>query len=105
LSLFACQTDGDVRLVVEAVRAAGKTGRLAAAALTEDDLEALGLELVQVLGATPDPRANELHVEARLSQPTAEVARRLGQEPWEFFNQQLGGAIHARARVIYEDRS
>ena len=41
LSMFACETDDDVRTVVEAVRAAGKTGKLAAAALTRQDIEAL----------------------------------------------------------------
>ena len=102
LSLFACATDEQVRLVVDAVRAAGKSGRLAAAALTEQDIGALGLVLVYTPGATPDARANVLHVEARLSQPSAELARRLGQEPWEFFNQQVAGALRARARVVYE---
>ena len=70
--------------------------------MTPQDLDALGLELVATPGATPDERANKLHVEARLSQPTAELARRLGQEPWEFFNQQIAGAIHARASIIYQ---
>jgi hypothetical protein len=102
LSLFACDTQDEVRMVVEAVRAAGKSGKLAAAALAVQDLEALGLEVVQVPGGTPDPRANLLHVEARLAPPTAELARRLGQQSWEFFNQQIAGALRDRARVIYE---
>ena len=102
LSMFACETEQEVRRVVEAVRAAGKKGELAAAALTEHDLEALGLERVPLPGGTPDERVNELHVEVRLSVSTAETARRLSQEPWEFFNQQMSGAIHARARIIFE---
>jgi hypothetical protein len=102
LSLFACQSEEEVRLVVEAVRSAGKTGTLAAAALLVRDLEALGLKLVPSPGATPDARANRLHVEAHLAAASAELARRLGQEPWEFFNQQLAGELRARARVVYE---
>lgn len=102
LSLFACQNENDIRRVVDAVRAAGKSGQLAAAALNADDLNALGLEVIRTSGATPDERANELHVEARLSPSSAELARRLGQTPWEFFNQQIAGAMHARARVVYE---
>ena len=102
LSLFGCESDEQVRIVVEAVRAAGKSGPLAAAALAEDDLLSLGLQLVQTPGGTPDPRANDLHVEARLGGQAADLARRLGQEPWEYFNQQVAAAIHARAKVIYE---
>src|SRR5687767_4512864 len=102
LSMFACASDEEVRLVVEAVRAAGKSGALGAAALTEDDIVALGLELVPTPGGTPDPRVNDMHVEARLSLQLAETARRLGQEPWELFNQQIAAALRARARVVYE---
>ena len=104
LSLFACETDEEVRMVVEAVRAAGKTGWLAAAALAVQELEALGLELVSTRGETPDERANELHLEARLGGANAELARRLGQEPWEFFNQQLATELCLRARIVYQDQ-
>ena len=100
--MFVCRTDEEVRMVVEAVRAAGKSGQLAAAAITPNEVNELGLVLVPTAGATPDERANKLHVEARLSQTTAELARRMGQQPWEFFNQQLAGAIYARARIIFE---
>lgn len=100
LSLFVCRTDGEVQMVIDAVRAAGKTGELAAAALTGQDVDALGLELVPTPGATPDDRVNHLHVEARLSVATAALARRLGQEPWEFFNQQIAGEIVARAVLV-----
>jgi hypothetical protein len=102
LSMFVCETEEDVQLAVSAVRAAGKIGHLAAAALTQQDISALGLELIPVPGATPDERVNKLHVEARLSRSAQETARRLGQQPWDFVNQQLAGALHARARLIYE---
>jgi hypothetical protein len=103
LSMFICADDEQVRLVVGAVRSAGKIGPLAAASLTERDLDGLGLVLVRTAGGTPDDRANALHVEARLSDQAVELARRLGLQPWEYFNQQLAGALHARARVIFEE--
>lgn len=104
LSLFLCAGEEQLWLVIDAVRSAGKSGPLAAAELTEQDLAALGLVLVPTPGGTPDPRANDLHVEARLSQQATELARRLGLEPWEYFNQQLAGVLHARARIVYEER-
>src|SRR5207249_3667228 len=53
--------------VVAAVRAAGKQGDLAAAAISAEAIRALGLVLVSSPGGTAEPEVNRLHAEARLS--------------------------------------
>lgn len=103
LSLFACETIEDAERIVAAVRSAGKRGPLAAAAIMVEELVALGLELVATPGGTPDPLVNQWHVEARLDTQSLDQARRLGQAPAEFYNQQLAGAVGHRARIVYEE--
>ena len=103
LSLFACETAEQAERVVTAVRSAGKQGPLAAAAITADELLALGLELVPTSGGTSDPLVNQWHVEARLGPNLLDQARRLGQTTVEFYNQQLAGAVCHRARILFQE--
>jgi hypothetical protein len=103
LSLFACNNVAEARMIVNAVREAGKSGTLGAAEIEVRSIQSLGLELVATPGRTPDQQVNDWHVEARLSRESADQARRLGQDAREFFNQQLAAALCDRARIIYED--
>jgi hypothetical protein len=52
--------------VVQAVRAAGKQGNLAAAAISAEEIQALGLVLIKTRGGTPGTEVNDIHFEARL---------------------------------------
>src|SRR5436309_868275 len=66
LSLFALVDDPGPNAVIEAVRAAGKQGDLAAAVFEIADLRRLGLVIVRTNGGTLDPAVNAIHMEARL---------------------------------------
>src|SRR5437867_4398118 len=66
LSLFAHTKEPNAEEVVEAVRAAGKQGILAAAVISAKEIANLGLHLVPTPGGTPHARVNAIHYEARV---------------------------------------
>lgn len=65
LSLFRHTDSPDAAAVAAAVRAAGKSGELAAAVVPVAVLIGLDLRLVPTPGGTPDEAVNAVHVEAR----------------------------------------
>jgi hypothetical protein len=66
LSLFLITEEVTTETIINAVKDAGKKGELAAAILTEGELQKAGLRMIRTPGGTPDPRVNQLHFEARI---------------------------------------
>jgi hypothetical protein len=66
LSVFALRDEPAPAAIIEAVRAAGKRGELAAVVLPGSALNELGLVVVPTPGGTPVAEVNAIHFEVRL---------------------------------------
>lgn len=99
LSLFALVDEPGPSSVVEAVRAAGKQGELAIAAIPGHEMAALGLILVQTTGGTADPAVNAIHYEARLPWLRRTLIGLRGARLHEYFNDKLSRRIWEIARL------
>jgi hypothetical protein len=87
--------------MVMAVKAAGKGGKLAAAVLRTEDINALGLRLIKTPGGTPDPWVNTFHFETRL-EFLREVSFSFRAEARrQFFNSIHSPQLLALARIEY----
>src|SRR5437667_438487 len=64
LSVFACVERPSPVEVIEAVRAVGKRGELAAAVIAAQEIQSLGLILVRTRGGTAQAEVNAIHYEA-----------------------------------------
>ena len=100
LSLFAHRAEPNAEEVISAVRAAGKQGFLAAAAISAQQIAALGLRVLQTKGGTPDARVNAIHYEARLSFLRKLFLRLRGIRHHEYYNEHLSPKLCAVARVL-----
>jgi hypothetical protein len=100
LSLFALTVQPGAAEVIEAVRAAGKQGELAAASIPAERLRALGLRLVQTPGGTPVAEVNAIHYEARLPLLKRLLLRLLGSRLQEYFNEQISPQLCAVTRLL-----
>lgn len=100
LSLFAKATQPSFEEVIEAVRAAGKLGVLAAAVIPAKKIASLGLILVRTPGGTLHPGVNAIHYEARLPFLKRLLLRLRGIRIHEYFNEYLSQKLHASARVL-----
>ena len=65
LSMFARAATPSPADIIAAVRAAGKQGELAAAAISAQLLRELGLTVVATPGGTPVPEVNRVHAETK----------------------------------------
>ncbi|HYT87700.1 MAG TPA: hypothetical protein VEL76_03175 [Gemmataceae bacterium] len=100
LSLFASVAKPDQAAIIEAVRAAGKQGELAAALLPASALRALGLVLTPTEGGTSSPEVNAIHYEARLG-----FFRRLwlclrGVSIHNYFNEHFSAKLAELAQLL-----
>lgn len=100
LSLFLAADHIDPNTLVAAVRPAGKQGDLAVAEIPLDVIHQLGLVLVRTPGGTPDPEANALHVEARLSWWRRLVLQFRRETIHDWFNEHITPELAATARLI-----
>ena len=100
LSLFAWTDSPDPNAIKEAVQAMGKQGDLGVAALRVQDLEKLGLVLVQTPGGTGSSMVNSLHFEARLTWLRRILLGFRGISVVEYFNTHLSQRLCAAARLL-----
>jgi hypothetical protein len=100
LSVFArVERPGPVE-VIKAVRAMGKRGELAAAVITAQEIQALGLILVRTRGGTAQVEINAIHYEARLPWLRQLFLRLRGIRPHDYFNEHLSHKLCMLARVL-----
>jgi hypothetical protein len=102
LSLFAQLQHPDTTAVIEAVRAAGKQGDLAAAVLEARELQALGLVIIHAPGGTPVAEVNAIHFEARLPRLRGLFLWLRGKRLHEFFNERFSERVCGIARLLGE---
>jgi hypothetical protein len=97
--LFAKVDQPSAAEVIDAVRAAGKQGDLAAAIIEVQEIRALGLNLVQTPGGTPVSKVNAIHWEARLPFLRQLLLWLRGRRPVEFFNDYFSRELYEIARL------
>src|SRR5205814_3671611 len=97
---FAHTKEPNAEEVVEAVRAAGKQGVLAAAVISAKEIANLGLHLVPTPGGTPHARVNAIHYEARVPFLRTLILRLRGIRAHEYYNEYLSSKLCASARVL-----
>ena len=100
LSLFARVDRPSPAAVIEAVRALGKRGDLAAAVIPAEEIRALGLTLVRTRGGTSEAEVNAIHYEARVSWLRRCIVRLRGIQLPDYFNEHLSHRLCALARVL-----
>jgi hypothetical protein len=100
LSLCAHRAEPNAREVIDAVRAAGKQGFLAAAVIPAQQIASLGLRLLQTQGGTLAPRVNAIHYEARVPFLRKLFLRLWGIRHHDYFNDYLSPKLWALARVL-----
>jgi hypothetical protein len=100
LSLFASVSRPGHAAIIEAVRAAGKQGDLAAALLSAKALRALGLVLTRTEGGTPVPEVNAVHYEARFGLFRRILLRLTGVAIHEYFNRHLSATLSEIAEIV-----
>jgi hypothetical protein len=100
LSVFALRDEPAPAAIIEAVRAAGKRGELAAAVLPGGALNELGLVVVPTPGGTPVAEVNAIHFEVRLG-----ILRRLSlflrrRPRYTDFNDRISPRLCELARLL-----
>ena len=100
LSLFASTDHPSPAEVIEAVRAAGKHGELAAALIPASRIRALGLVVPRTEGGTPVPAVNAIHYEARLPFFRKLLALFRGLPQHEYFNAKYSERLYEAAQLV-----
>jgi hypothetical protein len=104
LSVFACVERPSPAEAIEAVRAAGKRGELAAAVIAAQEIHTLGLILVRTQGGTAQAGVNAIHYEARVPWLRRLFLRLRGTPLHAYFNEQLSHQLSLTARVLDTER-
>lgn len=105
LSLFAHVREPGAREVIEAVRAVGRQGALAAAVLPARGMRSLGLRLVHTKGGTLHVGVNAIHYEARLAFVRRLFLRLRGIPLHEYYNENISPKLFAIARLLDQEGS
>jgi len=100
LSVFASVDRPGSTEIVAAVRAAGKQGELAIAAIPAKAVDDLGLKVISAAGGTPAPDVNRLHAEFRVSSWRSFLLRLRGKGVDEYFNERFAVELLAAARLL-----
>jgi hypothetical protein len=100
LSMFACVEHPSPAEVIQAVRAMGKRGELAAAVITAQEIRALGQILVQTRGGTSQAEVNDIHYEVRVPWLRRLFLRLRGIRLHDYYNEHLSPELCRLARVL-----
>ena len=100
LSLFARAERPGLADVVDAVRAMGKQGDLAAVVIPAAEIYAMGLKVVQTPGLTLAPEVNAIHFEARVPVLRSLLLRLRGVALHDFFNDRFSDQLCRVAQVL-----